>query len=106
MSVIKDFILLAVMIFMMTACSNPLGDSSVVDALHQPGVTDGSSIAPAKGADFTSSSQQSVHTVSGRYIVKSSLGDPASGIYTRLPSGKKVYMNVQGEIISSDEVGQ
>lgn len=102
----RKLILILISASFITACSNPLGDSSVVDALHQPGVSDGSTIPPAKGADFTSSSQQSVRTVSGRYLVKSSLGDPASGIYTRLPSGKKVYMNVQGEIISSDEVGQ
>jgi len=100
------FLCLFIVMTVVTACSNPLGDSSVVDNLHQPGVSDGKVIPAAKGSDFISSSQQGVRSVSGRFIVKGSLGDPASGVYTRLPSGKKVFMNIQGEILSSDEVSQ
>jgi hypothetical protein len=99
---IRRCLLMMIGAAVVVGCGNPFGGgSSQIDPDHQPGVTQGSSVPPAKDSELISSSGQSVHTTDGKYIVSSSLGGPLEGLQGTTAHGYIYYLNIQGQIISS-----
>lgn len=91
--------ILILLILVMTACSNPFGDSkSKVDDNFG---TENTPQPSQAGYDVVSSSRTSLSTANGNHKVDLTVGTSTSSIRLKTSRDKTVYISVQGQMVSN-----